>query len=105
MLWPSAIASLAFGIALAASVGWFFLLLQKVRAQLNSVMPPHQKVSPYPKFPRTFAQIWRNNMINHSLHLLDQHHNYFPTSPLPRKLGISIACMILSFLGIVATAQ
>jgi hypothetical protein len=92
-----------FGICFAAFVGWFLVLLERLRKEIRSALPSNPVNLPS-RLPRSIGQVWRYNVISYSLDLLEQHRRYFPESSLPKMLGIALAGAILSFIGLLVTA-
>jgi hypothetical protein len=81
-----------FALCFAASTAWFALLLDQMRKEINSVSPQDQKVT----FNDPTRAFWRNNIISVSLHLLDQHHRYYPVSSVPKCLGLATVAVLVS---------
>jgi hypothetical protein len=81
-----------FDLCFAASTAWFALLLDRMRKEINSVLSEHQKVT----FNDPTRAFWRNNIISVSLHLLDQHHRYYPDSSVPKRLGLATVAALVS---------
>jgi len=93
-----------FGLCFAASVGWFGLSLERLRKELNSALSSGQRVTIYPPLPKSVGQLFTNSVV-HVLQLLDQHHQYYPTSSLSKALGLAIVALLISFAGYVLTTQ
>ena len=106
MLLNQNVGSWFFGLCFAASTGALMLLLNHLCKQLNSALPPGQKVTLHPPMPRTIGQFfWRTNILAHSLQLLDQHRQYYPASSISKVLGLALIAALVSFAGFVLTAQ
>src|SRR5438552_1073315 len=81
-----------FGLCFAASTAWFALLLDRMRKEINSALPQGQKVT----INLPIRGFWRTNIISVSLHLLDQHHRYYPASSVPKLLGLAVVALLVS---------
>jgi hypothetical protein len=85
-----------FDLCFAASTAWFALLLDRMRKEINSALPQHQKVT----LNDPIRGFWRTNIISTSLHVLDQHHRYCPASSVPKRLGLAAAAGIVSLIAL-----
>jgi hypothetical protein len=81
-----------FDLCFAASTAWFALLLDRMRREINSVLLQRQK----PTVNRPIRGFWRTNIISFSLDLLDQHHQYYPASSVPKRLGLAVVAALVS---------
>jgi hypothetical protein len=101
------IVSLLFGSCFAACTAWFALLLQRVCKEINSALPPSEpKATLYPPLPSTVGQVfWEATIFGHSLQLLERHRLYYPASPIPKKLGLALTALLMSFVATIFTAR
>src|SRR5216684_1001928 len=65
----------------------------------NLVLPADQRVSWHPPRAKSFGQlVSKSHILAHYLQLVDQHRDY-PSSSLPKALGIAIAGSVVGFIG------
>jgi hypothetical protein len=83
-----------------------FVSLRRICEELNRVLPPAENVTLYPPWPRSLGQaIWRTNLFAHSLVLLDQHRQHYPSSSLRKVYGIAALSMLPSVIGVMAMTR
>ena len=83
-----------------------FVSLKRICEELNRVLPPDRKVTVYPPWPRTLEQaIWRTNLLAHSLVLLDQHRQHYPSSSLCKVYGFAALGMLPSVVGVMTMTR
>jgi hypothetical protein len=83
-----------------------FVSLKRICEELNRVLPPGKKVTLYPPWPRSLGQaVWRTNLLAHSLVLLDQHRQHYPSSSLRKVYGIAALSMLPSVIGVMAITK
>jgi hypothetical protein len=83
-----------------------FVSLKRICEELNRVLPPDRNVTLYPSWPRSLGQaIWRTNLLAHSLGLLDQHRQHYPSSSLRKVYGIAALSMLPSVIGVMAMTR
>ena len=77
---------------------------ERMRRQLNQVLPSEQRVTFYPPLPHTFGEIvWKSNDLGHFVTVLDQYRKIYPSSLLPKKVAIAVVIWILCFMGLLAS--
>ena len=95
-----------FATCFVASIGTSLVLLERIRKQLNRVLPADRQASLHPPFPRSIKElIWKTNILVHSLKLLDEHRKYYPSSSLRKSYGVAIFSCIVSFIGFALSAR
>jgi len=101
MLWGANVAYWLFGMCFAASVGVSLVSLERMRKQVNLVVPSDSAVSWYGPIPRSLKHfMWDSTIVGFSLEVLDQHRRHYPASPLPNILGAALISTFLSFIGL-----
>jgi hypothetical protein len=94
-----------FGMCFARSLGVSLVSLERMRKQVNLVVPAESAVSWRRPLPRSLKQfMWDGTIVGFSLEVLDQHRRHYPASSLPSVLGGALIGTILSFVAL-ALAQ
>jgi len=77
---------------------------ERMRRQLNQVLPSEQRVTFYPPLPQSFGElVWRTNDLGHFVAVLDQYRKIYPSSPLPKKVAIAVVIWILCVMALLAS--
>src|SRR5262245_33497529 len=104
-LWGHNIVYWFFAMCFASSVGVSLVSLERIRKQLNLVLPPDRQMSLHPPMPHSFGELfWKTNLLVHSLEILDQHKNHYPSSSMRKTYGIALIVATLSFIGFFASS-
>jgi hypothetical protein len=76
---------------------------ERMRQELNQVLPSEQKIAWYPPLPQSFGQlVWRTNELGYVLNVLDQYRKFHPLSSLPKKVAFGLVIWILCFMAMLA---
>jgi hypothetical protein len=104
MAWIANVAYLLLGTCIAAGLGAIGFLWERMRRQLNRVLPSEQKVTLCPPLPRSFGElVGKTNKLSHFLNVLDQYRKVYPSSSLPKNVALGLIIWILCFIGILAS--
>jgi hypothetical protein len=77
---------------------------ERMRRQLNQVLPSEQRVTFYPPLPQSFGElVWKTNDLGHFVAVLDQYGKIYPSSPLPKKVAIALVIWILCVMALLAS--
>ena len=91
-----------FGPCFGLSTASFLLSLEAMRKQVNLVLPANERVFWRFPLPRSLEDFfWRNTIVGRSLGLLETHGKHYPSSSLPKVLGLSAIGTVLSFVGLI----
>jgi hypothetical protein len=86
----------------AIGVSW-----ERMRRELNRVLPSGQKVTLYPSLPTvpmSFEElVGQTNELGPFLKVLDQYRKFFPSSSLPKNVAFGVVIWILCFIAFLAT--
>ena len=81
------------------SIGGFLVLLERIRQQVNRVLPDGKKAN-LDSWPRSTKEFFLGTHIwSYISKLLEQHRKYYPTSFLRRALIIALVSIVPSFIG------
>jgi len=104
MAWIANATYWVFGICIAAGLGAIVFSWERMRRQLNRVLPSEQKVTLYPSLPRSVGElVGRTNELGPFLKVLDQYRRVYPSSSLPKNVALGLIIWIIFFIGILAT--
>jgi len=77
---------------------------ERMRRELNRVLPSEQKVTLYPPLPHSFGElVWKTNDLGHFVTVLDQYGKIYPSSSLPKKVAIAVVVWILCIMALLAS--
>jgi hypothetical protein len=89
---------------MVAGFGAIGLSWERMRRQLNQVLPSEQRVTFYPPLPQSFGElVWKTNDLGHFVAVLDQYGKIYPSSPLPKKVAIAVVIWILCVMALLAS--
>jgi hypothetical protein len=95
-----------FAACFLASIGTSLILLERIRQQLNRILPADKRMNVHTPLPRSVKDlVWRTNILAHSLDLLEQHREYYPSSLLRKAYCIAVFSTIPSFIGFAISAR
>lgn len=93
-----------FGSCVAVGFGAIAFSWERMRQQLNLVLPSEHRISMFPAPARTMEElVCKTNGLGHFLEFLDQYREIYPASSLPRKVAFSVVIWILSFMALLAS--
>jgi len=91
-----------FGLCFAIGTATSLLSLEAMRKQVNLVLPASERVFWRFPLPRSLEDFfWRNTILGFSVGLLERHGKHYPSSSLPKVLGLSVVGTVLSFVGLI----
>jgi hypothetical protein len=105
MLFGDTIIFWIFSACFTASVAATVILLERIRKQLNRVLPAESQAGFHPALPRSIKELWRTNILSHSLDLVEQHRKYYPSSVLRKAFVIALLATFPSFIGLALSAR
>jgi hypothetical protein len=109
MVWIANLAYWLLGVCIAAGLGAIGLLWERMRRQLNRVLPSEQKVTLYPSLPtlpKSFEElVGHTNELDPFLKVLDQYKKVYPSSSLPKNVALGVVIWILCFIAFLATGN
>jgi hypothetical protein len=77
---------------------------ERMRQQLNQVLPSEQKIAWYPPLPQSFGNVvLKTNELGYVLNVLDQYRKIYPSSHLPKKVAFGFVIWILCFMAMLAS--
>jgi hypothetical protein len=89
---------------MVAGVAVIGFLWERMRRQLNQVLPSEQRVTFYPPLTQSFGElVWKSNDLGHFVAVLDQYRKIYPSSPLPKKVAIAVIIWILCAMALLAS--
>jgi len=93
-----------FGTCVVAGFGVIGFSWERMRKQLNQVLPSGQKVAMFPPPARSFEElVWKTNGLGHFLTVLDQYRKIYPSSSLPQNVAMGVVAWILCFMALLAS--
>lgn len=93
-----------FGSCVAVGFGAIGFSWERMRKQLNQVLPSEQRVSMFPPPSKTLEElVWKTNALGHFLDVLDTYGKIYPSSALPKKVAIGVVIWILCFMTLLAS--
>lgn len=107
MAWIANVAYWVFGLCFAAGFGAIGVLWERMRRQLNRVLPSEQKVTLYPSLPtlpKSFEElVGQTNELGPFLKVLDQYGRVYPSSSLPKNVALGVVIWIICFIAFLGT--
>ncbi|MCU1270211.1 MAG: hypothetical protein JWN74_1505 [Acidobacteriaceae bacterium] len=107
MVWIANVAYWLLATCVAAGLGAIGFLWERMRRQLNQVLPTEQKVTLYPSLPtmpKSFEElVGQTNELGPFLKVLDQYRKFYPSSSLPKNVALGVVIWILTFIAFLAT--
>jgi hypothetical protein len=101
------IVNLVYWVFAACAVGGFGAIAffwERMRRDLNLVLPAERKVPPYPPVPKSLDEIiLKSNELGHFINVLDQYEDIYPHSALPKKLALGVVAWIICFMALLAS--
>lgn len=95
-----------FGLCFAASVGATWFSLERMRSQVNLVLPSDRNIGWRPPRAQSFVQLFsKSHILAHYFKVLDQYREYYPSSFLPKTLAIALAGGFVSFIGTIVSGM
>jgi hypothetical protein len=92
------------GASMVAGFGAIGFWWERMRRQLNQVLPFEQRLTLYPPLPQAFGDIIaKPNDLGHFVTVLDKYGKTYPSSPLPKKVALAVVVWILCLMGLLAS--
>ena len=93
-----------FGACITAGFGAIGFSWERMRRQLNHVLPAEQKLTFYPPLPHAFGDfVSKPNDLGHFVTILDKYGKTYPSSSLPKKVAIGVIVWVLCFMALLAS--
>lgn len=77
---------------------------ERMRRQLNQVLPAEQKLTFYPPLAHVFGDIaWKSHDLGHFVTVLDKYGKIYPSSSLPKRVAFGVVIWILCCMALLAS--
>ena len=95
--------NMLFGVCFATGVAVVSLSLERMRKEINRLLPPEKSIDYWPKVWRLGDLLMKSNIAYVSLEVIDQHRVRYPASRLRKIYAFGLLGTVLAFVGLILT--